>query len=881
MKFLLVLLNMNPYKWSFIVFLTTAVSEVVGDSEILVIEPPSNLQVSTWQASKEKGSGGGGWTMPTPFSRTFEVCDIKANPQNWLRSSFIQLKDAKRLEITMAYKMKGCPSQAKDSCKTYIGLYVQHSDGELVDSDPLKVKYDFVENIVAEGSPLSPDVQTPFTYHGEIVTKAQGLYIAIKDEGACIQITNITVGYNYCPEKGRNLVMFPRTIAPLNDTNLVMKIGNCSDKNAVSQETLVGVCLSSGEWNISKNAKCLCPKGYELTDGCKECPKGLFKSTISYVKCERCPQNSVPNPTRTSCTCEDGFYALTLLVPCKPLPVAPLNVSAIIVKQTSLTISWVPRDNANSTLGYSIHCFRCKSLQDKECRESCSQNVKFQPGGDVIYTTNVTALNLQSGSFYLFRVYSVNELNQQEKNTDKWNYTTVYVHTKEKTLNTPATGRPAVSGRIPKLLYIVVGISVIVFLLCFVGVLIFICRRRRRKKGYGSPVEMKDGRVSLPTRSQQLYVDPSNYGDPEDALKDFAKEQDKRWIQLDIIIGGGEFGDVYKGLLTRPDEDAIPVAVKTLKADADQRSRKDFMLEASIMGQFCDPNVIFLEGVVTKTLPLMIIIEFMSNGSLDNFLKKMDGNLTVQQLLGMARGVASGMKYLSGMNYVHRDLAARNVLVSEGMVCKVADFGLSRELEDSAYETKGGKIPVRWTALEAIDYRKFTAASDVWSYGVVLWEIMSFSERPYWEWSNFEVIDRIRGGYRLPPPLDCPKAIHQLMLNCWQFDRNKRPKFADIVKKLDVFIRSPDKLNVVAPAEPKSPKLDVSGVTSVHDWLDSIKMGQYSDLFSRAGFTQLSQFAEEEELDLSDMGINLIGHKNKIRKSIKDVKRTLNKDNAL
>ncbi|XP_015747812.1 PREDICTED: ephrin type-B receptor 1-B-like, partial [Acropora digitifera] len=222
----------------------------------------------------------------------------------------------------------------------------------------------------------------------------------------------------------------------------------------------------------------------------------------------------------------------------------------------------------------------------------------------------------------------------------------------------------------------------------FVGVLIFFCRRRRRKKGYSSPVELKDGKVSLPTRAHQLYVDPSNYGDLEDALKDFAKEQDKRWIQLDIIIGGGEFGDVYKGLLTRPDEDAIPVAVKTLKADADQRSRKDFMLEASIMGQFCDPNVIFLEGVVTKTLPLMIIIEFMSNGSLDNFLKKMDGNLTVQQLLGMARGVASGMKYLSGMNYVHRDLAARNVLVSEGMVCKVADFGLSRELEDSAYETK-------------------------------------------------------------------------------------------------------------------------------------------------------------------------------------------------
>ena len=114
------------------------------------------------------------------------------------------------------------------------------------------------------------------------------------------------------------------------------------------------------------------------------------------------------------------------------LPLAPLNASAIIVKQTFLTISWVARDDANSSLGYSIDCFRCKSLQDKECRRLCSQNVKFQPGGDVIYTTNVTAFGLQSGSFYLFRVYSVNELNQREKDRDKWNYTAVYVHTKGK-----------------------------------------------------------------------------------------------------------------------------------------------------------------------------------------------------------------------------------------------------------------------------------------------------------------------------------------------------------------------------------------------------------------------------------------------------------------
>jgi len=393
-------------------------------------------------------------------------------------------------------------------------------------------------------------------------------------------------------------------------------------------------------------------------------------------------------------------------------------------------------------------------------------------------------------------------------------------------------------------------------------------------------VELRGGSVILPSRGQRLYIDPSNYEDPEEALKDFAKELDKKWLSLEKIIGGGEFGDVYQGTLTRPEEEPIMVAVKTLKSGALSKNRKDFISEASIMGQFCDPNVIFLEGVVTKSVPLMIVIEFMSNGSLDNFLKKMDGKLTVLQMLGMARGVASGMKYLSEMNFVHRDLAARNVLVSESMVCKVADFGLSRELEDSAYETKGGKIPVRWTALEAIEYRKFTPASDVWSYGVVLWEIMSFSQRPYWDWSNYEVMDRVKSGYRLPPPLGCPKAIHQVMLNCWHADRNKRPKFTDIVKKLDMYIRSPDKLNEVSTAEPKSPKLEYTEDTKIRDWLESIKMGQYYDQFTKAGFTQLKQVATEDELDFNEMGIKLIGHKNKIRKSLREVKKTLSKDTA-
>jgi Eph receptor B1 len=378
--------------------------------------------------------------------------------------------------------------------------------------------------------------------------------------------------------------------------------------------------------------------------------------------------------------------------------------------------------------------------------------------------------------------------------------------------------------------------------------------------------------------SSRTYIDPHTYEDPNQAVREFAREIDASCITIEAIIGGGEFGDVCKGKLKTNGID-IDVAIKTLKAGSLDKARNDFLTEASIMGQFEHPNVIFLQGVVTKSNPVMIITEYMENGSLDTFLRANDGKFQVIQLVGMLRGIASGMQYLSEMNYVHRDLAARNVLVNSQLVCKIADFGLSREIEsatEGAYTTRGGKIPVRWTAPEAIAFRKFTSASDVWSMGIVCWEVMSYGERPYWNWSNQDVIKSIEKGYRLPAPMDCPEAIYQLMLDCWQKERTHRPTFQSIVKTLDKLIRVPDTLRKIAQNRSTNPLSadapDLTNFTSVEEWLNSIKMTRYLENFHAGGINTMDAVVNLTVKELTELGITLVGHQKKIMNSVQNIR---------
>ncbi|XP_058239158.1 ephrin type-B receptor 4a isoform X4 [Hemibagrus wyckioides] len=420
---------------------------------------------------------------------------------------------------------------------------------------------------------------------------------------------------------------------------------------------------------------------------------------------------------------------------------------------------------------------------------------------------------------------------------------------------------------------IAVGMILLIAVVCLA---IYCIRKQNRLKD--PELSDKNGQY-LMGQGVKVYIDPFTYEDPNEAVREFAKEIDVSCVKIEEVIGAGEFGEVCRGRLRVPGKKENYVAIKTLKGGYTDKQRRDFLSEASIMGQFHHPNIIHLEGIITASCPVMIITEFMENGALDSFLRLNDGQFTPIQLVGMLRGIASGMKYLSEMSYVHRDLAARNILVNSNLVCKVSDFGLSRFLQENSSDptytsSLGGKIPIRWTAPEAIAFRKFTSASDVWSYGIVMWEVMSFGERPYWDMSNQDVINAIEQDYRLPPPPECPSHLHQLMLDCWQKERTARPRFANIVSALDKLIRNPASLKITAHdgAGPSHPLLDqrsgLSSCSSVAEWLRAIKMERYEESFIQAGYTSIQLLTHINAEDLLRLGVTLAGHQKKILSSI-------------
>ncbi|XP_051699264.1 muscle, skeletal receptor tyrosine-protein kinase isoform X3 [Oryctolagus cuniculus] len=355
--------------------------------------------------------------------------------------------------------------------------------------------------------------------------------------------------------------------------------------------------------------------------------------------------------------------------------------------------------------------------------------------------------------------------------------------------------------------------SFAIFVLLTISTL-YCCRRRKEWKNK----KRESAAVTLTTLPSELLLDRLHPNPMYQRMplllnpKLLSLEYPRNNIEYVRDIGEGAFGRVFQarapGLL--PYEPFTMVAVKMLKEEASADMQADFQREAALMAEFDNPNIVKLLGVCAVGKPMCLLFEYMAYGDLNEFLRSMSPHtvcslshsdlsaraqvsspgpppLSCAEQLCIARQVAAGMAYLSERKFVHRDLATRNCLVGENMVVKIADFGLSRNIYSADYykANENDAIPIRWMPPESIFYNRYTTESDVWAYGVVLWEIFSYGLQPYYGMAHEEVIYYVRDGNILSCPENCPLELYNLMRLCWSRLPADRPSFTSIHRILE------------------------------------------------------------------------------------------------
>ncbi|XP_072035280.1 angiopoietin-1 receptor-like [Amphiura filiformis] len=342
------------------------------------------------------------------------------------------------------------------------------------------------------------------------------------------------------------------------------------------------------------------------------------------------------------------------------------------------------------------------------------------------------------------------------------------------------------------------GVSIAVILIIIIVVIVVICIRKRERNDANTPDEVRI--VHEETRSNPSFAfDVDDYEDINDKEYEYVKSSkwDVSWGDLNLsgqILGKGNFGEVQLGKV-RIKGRWMKAAVKTLKDGTPDSEKALFKEEFATMTRIGHhPNVVNILGSCEYAGSLYVILEYVPHGNLRKFLRKsrlempaggekpgrVVSNLNPDQLLKFAVGVAEAMKHISATGIIHRDLAARNILVGKGLTSKVADFGMSRE-ENIYVQASSQRVPTRWLSIESLTEKMYTTKSDVWSFGILLWEIATLGGTPYSDMETKYLAYHLTEGYRMPKPDNCEQEMYDLMLKCWQENPDDRPSFQQIL----------------------------------------------------------------------------------------------------
>ncbi|XP_040887460.1 ephrin type-A receptor 1 [Toxotes jaculatrix] len=645
----------------------------------------------------------------------------------------------------------------------------------------------------------------------------RGFQLGFSYSGTCVFITSIRLYYRRCPDVVAGLASFGRTAAGSEPLK-----GSCVE-GAVEVSPPFRECNVDGVWGQLQGG-CTCEPGHQVMgDTCQACRMGYYKPARDSAGCRLCPANTRTHREGSErCDCLRGFSRLpndSADHSCAKPPSAPVNLTAHHHNASTLMVTWDPPLDLGGRKEVMYHVKCQKKAEAGGQWEPCLDSVTFLPDSSGLSNTSVGIVGLNPLCDYRLLVQAWNNISSllgaplgstATVTIHRWKVPPVVIAVTPGLNISKEEIPPAPQHQRRLFIWLTVGVLTGSLLLMAVF-LTTVCIRKSTKPWPEQEVELLPMSAEISYRRSRLVEAAPQQANVVEgvaqlldglssrlqaSLKEVLVERDR--LTLGKELGKGEFGSVYEGVFTQEGDVEIKVAVKTMRVGFhSQEDLHEFLREADTMKNFDHENVVRLLGVTLQReedcpLPVpLVILPYMKHRDLRRFLiatRYGDVPMFVphQTLLHFMIDIAAGMSYLSSQGFLHRDLAARNCMLGDDLRVCVADFGLSKKIYSSNYyrQKVAIRVPIKWLAIESLSESVYTTKSDVWSFGVTMWEIASRGRTPYPGVHNHELLDLLLSGLRLKPPEDCDQKLYEVMWSCWDKEPNRRPDFRELGETL-------------------------------------------------------------------------------------------------